>query len=399
MVYVAIAPDGRTVRYVDRKRYLWLLTLTGPCFPWLTVLAYRTAGRSPLWLFVPLVYVYVWVPIADAIFGEDRHNPPDEVVSLMARDRYYQALLYLDIALLYANFLVSAWFVGRHAVPWWALVAFALGVGVTSVDALVIGHELGHKHGRSAKIAARLALALVGYGHFRIEHNRGHHVHVATPEDCASARMGESVYRFALRELPGALARGHLLERERLARLGRPALSVHNEILQCAFLTLALATALIAAFGLILVPFIVIHHLFAWYGLTQANYVQHYGLLRGKLADGRYEPPTPRHSWNTNHLYSNLIVFHLQRHSDHHANAARPYQALRDVPDLPRLPSGYPGCFGLAAIPPLWFKIMHPRLMEWAGGDIRKVNVDPVKKERLHALHAVPTQATDAAPW
>jgi alkane 1-monooxygenase len=388
MDYVAIAPDGRTVRYADEKRYLWLLPFTGPCIPIFTVLAYRAAGRSPLWLFVPLAYVYLWIPIADSIFGEDTHNPPGEVVPLMARDGYYRALLYVDIALLYANFLVSAWFVGSHGVPWWALVAFALGIGVTSVDVLIVGHELGHKHGRVEPIAACLALALVGYGHFRIEHNRGHHVHVATPEDCASARMGESVYRFALRELPGALSRGWSLERERLARLGRAAFSAHNEILQCAFLTLALASALIAAFGPILLPFIAIHHLFAWYGLTQANYVQHYGLLRRKLADGRYEPPAPRHSWNTNHLYSNLILFHLQRHSDHHANAARPYQALRDVPDLPRLPSGYPGCFGLAAIPPLWFKVMDRRLMEWAGGDIRNVNVDPAKRERLLARYA-----------
>jgi alkane 1-monooxygenase len=163
---------------------------------------------------------------------------------------------------------------------------------------------------------------------------------------------------------------------------------VRNEILQCALLTVAVAAVLVAAFGAVLVPFIVIHHLFAWLGLTQANYVQHYGLLRQKVADDRYEPPAPRHSWNTNHLYSNLISFHLQRHSDHHANAARPYQALRDVPDLPRLPSGYPGCFGLAAIPALWFRMMDPRLLEWADGDIRKVNVDPKAKERLYAQYS-----------
>jgi alkane 1-monooxygenase len=388
MAYDVIAPDGSTVRYIDRKRYLWLLPFTGPCIPMLTVLGYRISGGSALWLFIPLVYVYIWIPVVDAIVGEDTHHPPDAVVPLMARDGYYRALLYVDIALLYANFLVSAWFVGSHPVPWWAFVAFALGVGVTSVDALVVGHELGHKHGRVEQIAARVALALVGYGHFRVEHNRGHHVQVATPDDCASARMGESVYRFALRELPGTLSRGWSLERERLARVGRPALTVHNEILQCAGLTLALASALIAVFGPVLVPFIVIHHLFAWYGLTQANYVQHYGLLRATLADGRYEPPAPRHSWNTNHLYSNLILFHLQRHSDHHANAPRPYQVLRDVPGLPRLPSGYPGCFGLAAIPGLWFKVMDPRLMDWAGGDIRKINVDPAKKERLAARFA-----------
>ena len=136
-----------------------------------------------------------------------------------------------------------------------------------------------------------------------------------------------------------------------------------------------------------MVPFLLIHHFYAWYGLTQANYVEHYGLLRQKLASGRYELTEPRHSWNTNHIYSNLISFHLQRHSDHHANALRPYQALRDFAALPRLPSGYPGSFGLAMIPPLWFRVMDPKLMQWAGGDISKVNVDPAKRAKLYARY------------
>jgi hypothetical protein len=135
------------------------------------------------------------------------------------------------------------------------------------------------------------------------------------------------------------------------------------------------------------VPFILIHHLYAWYGLTQANYVEHYGLLREKLSTGRYEPTQPKHSWNTNHIFSNLITFHLQRHSDHHANALRPYQALRDFPDLPRLPSGYPGCFGLAMIPSLWFKVMDAKLLAWCGGDLRKVNMDPKHRATLLAKY------------
>jgi alkane 1-monooxygenase len=139
-------------------------------------------------------------------------------------------------------------------------------------------------------------------------------------------------------------------------------------------------------------PFIVIHHFYAWYGLTQANYVEHYGLMRQRLPNGRYELPEPRHSWNTNHIYSNLISFHLQRHSDHHANALRPYQALRDFREVPRLPSGYPGSFGLAAIPPLWFKVMDPKLMEWAGGDLTKINVDPKRRERLYAKYGKSAQ-------
>ncbi|MFO7304008.1 MAG: alkane 1-monooxygenase [Gammaproteobacteria bacterium] len=384
MEFVAHTPDGRIVRYVDKKRYLWLASLSGPLIPVVAIAAYFLLGERPAVLWFPLVYIFVFIPIADAFFGEDQHNPPEEIVPLMANDPYYRMLLYVALVLIYAQFFAGAWFLGTQSVPWWAYLALALGTGFTSALAILVGHELGHKQSRVDRIAAQIATGLVGYGHFCIEHNRGHHATVATPEDCASARMGESIYRFALREIPGAFKRGWRLEKARLAAAGKPVFSLHNEVLASWLLTLAIAAGLIAAFGWRIVPFLLINHVYAWYGLTQANYVEHYGLLRQKRPDGRYEPPAPRHSWNTNHIYSNLISFHLQRHSDHHANARRPYQALRDFEDLPRLPSGYPGCFGLAAIPPLWFKVMDPKLLEWAGGDITKVNVDPKRKDELY---------------
>ncbi|CAG0911547.1 unnamed protein product, partial [Cyprideis torosa] len=206
------------------------------------------------------------------------------------------------------------------------------------------------------------ANAVSGYGHFCIEHNKGHHTWVATPEDPASARLNESIYSFAAREIPGTLKRGLQHERERLARKGLPFWHWRNEVLQGYAITLAVDLALIIAFGWIMVPFILLHNAIGWYALTQANYIEHYGLKREKREDGRYEPVQPRHSWNTNHIYSNLALFHLQRHSDHHANPMRPYQALRNFDELPRLPSGYPGCYLLVGIPSLWFKIMNPKV-------------------------------------
>jgi alkane 1-monooxygenase len=393
MAFVAHTADGRSVRYVDGKRYLWLMSLTAPVMPMLGVALYFYTG-SVLATAFPLFYTFVLVPAIDAIMGEDTHNPPEEIVPLMARDNYYRVLLYVAIALLFVDFLVVAWFISTQPLPWWSYLLLTLGTGFASGNAILLGHELGHKAERLDRIAAQVVNGLVGYGHFCIEHNRGHHVNVATPEDCVSARMGESIYRFMLREIPGALRRGVMLERERLEKLGKGFWSLQNEVLASWALTASIATGLIALFGWIVVPFIVIHHFYAWYGLTQANYVEHYGLLRQLLPNGRYELPEPRHSWNTNHIYSNLISFHLQRHSDHHANALRPYQALRDFRDLPRLPSGYPGCFGLASIPPLWFKVMDPKLMEWADGDITRVNVDPERRERLYAKYGKSAQDT-----
>jgi alkane 1-monooxygenase len=125
---------------------------------------------------------------------------------------------------------------------------------------------------------------------------------------------------------------------------------------------------------------------YAWWQLTGANYIEHYGLLRGKLANGKYERCRPRHSWNANHVASNLITFHLERHSDHHAYAARHYQSLRHYDDVPQLPSGYFGMFLLSYVPVLWRKVMDPKVLEWADGDISRVNVDPAWQRRQGLL-------------
>jgi alkane 1-monooxygenase len=375
MNFTGITAHGETIAYHDGKRYLWMLSFIPPLVPIISYGLYFATG-STLTTLIPFFYIFGFIPLLDAVFGEDRHNPPAEVVATMEADPYYLTLARAAVPLLWLSFVATVAFVGTQHLPWWSYVFLVLGVGTIDGGALLVGHELGHKPDRVNKIFASLANNVVGYAHFRIEHNRGHHTSVATPEDPASARFGESIYRFAMRELPGAFQRGWRNEAERLTRRGKSAWSAENEILQGFALTFAVAVALIAAFGWTVAPFILAHHVVGWYGLTQANYVEHYGLLRGKGPDGRYQAVEPRHSWNTNHIVSNLMTFHLQRHSDHHANPMRSYQSLRDFDDLPRLPSGYPGMFVLAAIPPLWFGVMNPKTLAWAGGDVAKLNRD-----------------------
>ena len=375
MIFTGITTNGETIAYRDGKRHLWLLSFIPPLIPILSYGLYFATG-STLTTLIPFFYIFGLIPLLDALIGEDRHNPPAEVVAAMEADPYYSMLARAAVPLLWLSFIATVAFVGTQELPWWSYVFLALGVGTINGGALLVGHELGHKPDRLNKIFATLANNVVGYAHFRVEHNRGHHTWVATPEDPASARFGESIYSFAMRELPGAFERGWRNEAERLTRRGKSVWSVENEILQGFVLTLAVAAALSAAFGWEVVPFILVHHFVGWYGLTQANYIEHYGLLRGKRPDGRYQAVEPRHSWNTNHIISNLMTFHLQRHSDHHANPMRPYQSLRDFDDLPRLPSGYSGMFVLAAIPPLWFRVMNPKTLAWAGGDLTKLNRD-----------------------
>lgn len=373
MIFTGTAAGGETVTYRDGKRYLWILAFFPPLTPAIAFGLYLLTG-SPLTTLIPFLFVFGVIPLLDAVIGEDRHNPPAEVVAAMEADPYYTLLARLAVPNLWLTFLVTVVFVGTQPLPWWSWVFLALGVGTIESGALLVGHELGHKTDRVNRLFALLSNNIVGCAHFRIEHNRGHHTWVATPEDPASARFGETIYAFARREMLGGFMRGWRNEAERLKRRGRPAWSIDNEILQGFALALAVAAVLIALFGWMVAPFIIAHHFVGWYGLTQANYVEHYGLLRSKGPDGRYQAVEPRHSWNTNHIVSNLLTFHLQRHSDHHANPMRSYQSLRDFDDLPRLPNGYTGMFVLAAIPPLWFKVMDPKALAWAGGDITKLN-------------------------
>ena len=134
-----------------------------------------------------------------------------------------------------------------------------------------------------------------------------------------------------------------------------------------------------------MIPFLIVHNLVAWWQLTTANYIEHYGLLRRKDARGKFERCEPHHSWNSNHIYSNLVLLHLARHSDHHTHPTRRYQSLRHYDDLPTLPSGYFGAYLLAYIPTLWFRFMDKRLLALphVRGDLERINVDPSAQAAL----------------
>jgi alkane 1-monooxygenase len=388
VVYSAIDPQRGRVDYVDRKRLGWLLSVVWPLIPFVGIAAHAATGWQ-ITLGIPLVISYGVMPLLDLLIGEDESNPPEAVVPQLEEDRYYRWLTWLIVPLHFVALIGCAWWVGTHDLSWWAVVMVGYIAGTDSGLGINTGHELGHKHTRLEQWLARLVLAVPAYGHFTVEHGRGHHRFVSTPEDHASARMGESIYRFSLRELPGGIRRAWQLEGERLQALGKSRWSPANTMLQSYAVTLVLQVGLIVAFGWIMVPFLAIHNVIAWWQLTSANYVEHYGLLRRRLPDGRYEVPQPHHSWNTNHLVTNLALFHLQRHSDHHAYPSRRYQSLRHFPELPQLPSGYFGMFPLSYVPSLWFKVMDPRLLALphVQGDLARVNVCPRRKAEIYARY------------
>ena len=368
--------------YRDRKRYAWLLSLLVPC----TVAvgpALMMATGNPLALWVPVVFFYAVAPMLDWWLGEDLSNPPESAVPALEADRYYRWITYLLVPVLWSAFVFSAWFVVRHDLPVHGVVAMVLITGSVGGFCINLGHELGHKNTRLERWLAKIILAPTGYGHFFIEHNRGHHRDVATPADPASSRMGESIYAFLLREMPGAFVRAWRLESDRLQRDGLPRWSPRNEIVQPALITVPLWTALALWLGAQILPFLLVASFWASFQLTSANYIEHYGLLRAERAPGKYEVCQPHHSWNSNHVFSNWALFHLQRHSDHHAHPLRRYQSLRHFDNLPRLPSGYFGMFTIAYIPPLWRRVMDERLLKVVGRDAARINLDPRQREAL----------------
>ena len=375
--YTGVTADGQAINYVDKKRWLWMLSVLYPLQPFVAIGLHAYTGVEA-WFFLPFVFNYALAPLIDWIFGEDSNNPPEAVVMQLDQDHYYRRLTYAVVPLHFVTLIASVGYAVTAALSWWAFLLIAAFAGLVAGLAINTAHELGHKNSKIEKQLAKIALAVPGYGHFTIEHNRGHHKYVATYEDPASARMGESIYKFALREIPGAFRGAWAIENERLTSRGKSAWSVNNLILQSYALTASISLVLLLLFGWRVIPFLIIHNLFAYWQLTSANYIEHYGLLRRKGDDGKLERCQPHHSWNSNHIFSNLVLFHLERHSDHHTYPLRRYQSLRHFENLPCLPNGYFGMYMLAYVPWLWFRIMDKRLMELphVDGDLDKVNID-----------------------
>jgi alkane 1-monooxygenase len=368
--------------YVDRKRFAWVLSLLVPLLIATGPLLWFWYPHT-LMLWLPVFFVYGVAPALDWMLGTDTSNPPESAVPGLEADPYYRRVTFALVPLLWAAFIGAAWFSHVAGITWVGLLGLIISTGGVGGFCINLGHEIGHKRAPLERWLAKLILAPTFYGHFTIEHNRGHHRDVATPQDPASSRMGESIWRFVWREMPGAWRRAWALERERTRLDGQAFWSWHNEILQAAAITVALWAALSVWLGPQVLIFLVLASLWSNFQLTSANYIEHYGLLRQQDANGRFETCKPQHSWNSNHVFSNWATFHLQRHSDHHAHPLRRYQSLRHFDEAPQLPSGYFGMFPIAYVPPLWFAVMDKRLLAAVGHDPARINFAPGQRERL----------------
>jgi alkane 1-monooxygenase len=394
--------DAAIDQWRDRKRHLWLMGLIAPTalFVMLPLVwafnawGWHAAAVAPFW--VGPILLYVLLPVLDLKFGPDGQNPPDEVMERLENDRYYRYCTYVYLPFQYASMIFGgylftasdlSWLGFDGGLGWPAKIGVALSVGVLGGVGINTAHELGHKKDSLERWLSKITLAQTGYGHFYIEHNRGHHVRVATPEDPASARFGETFWEFLPRSVFGSLKSSWKLEAARLRRQDKSVWHWSNDVLNAWAMTVVLFGALIAAFGPAVIPYLLIQAVFGFTLLENVNYLEHYGLLRRKTESGRYERCAPEHSWNSDHIVTNLFLYHLQRHSDHHANPTRRYQTLRSMAGAPNLPSGYASMIALTYVPALWRRVMDHRVLAHYDGDITRVNIHPRVRERVLARY------------
>lgn len=340
--------------------------------PSLVVTGYYLSGW---WNFLAIVFSFVLLPIVDQQLGIDTSNPTESEVKIKGEEFFYRFVTYVWTYVQIAFVVWGCYVVGSGVIStpfeWIGFtVSFALvtgGIGIT------VAHELGHKKSSLERFYSKALLMTVSYMHFYIEHNRGHHVLVATPEDPATALKNESFYSFWIRSVFKGCAHAWKIENESMHRKGRSAFHFQNSMIWFAVLPFAFCGLLTGVFSYLAgellwqIPvFFFAQSILAFTLLELVNYVEHYGIMRKEISPGRYERVNPIHSWNASHLLSNFFLFQLQRHSDHHANAIKRYQVLNHYDVSPQLPFGYPTMILIATLPPLWFKLMNKRLEEWS---------------------------------
>ncbi len=308
-----------------------------------------------------VIFVFGVIPIIELIVGmggwfginDDSHNITqnkiyDLVIFTVVPVHFFFVYWYLQIVKLPPDVSFSEFF-GR---------AFAMGI-LCGTFGINVAHELGHRTSKFSQFLAKTLLLSSFYMHFFIEHNRGHHKYVGTPEDPSTGRVNEPVYLFWIRSMVFVWISAWKLEFDRLKRINLPKFHPSNQMLQFQIVQLGFLFSLYyfggfkAAIGMLLAAFI------GGLLLETINYIEHYGLKRNMLNNGMYEIVTEKHSWNSNHLMGRLLLFELSRHSDHHAKSTKKYQELRSLDTAPQMPTGYPGMMVLSLITPIWFRVMN----------------------------------------
>ena len=326
--------------------------------------------------FAPLIFAWILLPGLELLLNPATKNMTAAEEDLAKANRWYDYMLYIIVPLQYGALIYFLFSMQQNNLLWWEITGriFTMGL-LCGTFGINVGHELGHRVNKAEQRLAKLLLASSLYMHFFIEHNKGHHKHVATPQDPSSARYNEPVYLFYFRTIIFSyLSAWKIANADSLKKHGN-IFHFKNEMIQAHFLQLLLLLVIWFFFGTTITLYFLAAAFIGILLLETVNYIEHYGLQRKTTNDGKFERTLPHHSWNSNHVLGRIMLFELSRHSDHHYLASRKYQVLQHHEGAPQLPTGYPGSMILALFPPLWFYVMNRKIKALTTNDSSPTNM------------------------
>ncbi len=323
--------------------------------------------RGP-WTYAGVGFAFVVIPLIELILGATKSSVEQTERNKRLPDHWFDVLLYCNIPIVYTAVWMLGTVASTDSLTTLETVGLVLSTGVLlGANGINVGHELGHRGNPVQRMLGKALLVPSLYMHFHIEHNRGHHLHVATRNDPSTARYGEALYAFWPRTLMMTYINAWKIEASRIRGRRETGIKAINGMLTYTAIELGYCASLFVLFGLRSTLMLLAAGCVGALLLETINYIEHYGLTRKQLESGKFERVTDRHSWNSNHHIGRIVLYELTRHSDHHAIAGKPYQRLDHRDSAPQLPYGYPTSMLLAMCPPIWFRIMNKRV----PGDMR----------------------------
>ena len=315
------------------------------------------------WTWATPIFAFVCIPILELIFPVDTSNLKPGQADSRLKQKVFDWLLYLNLPIVFALLIFGLFTVVDTTLETYEFIGLIFSVGIVlGVNGINVAHELGHRQATNERYIGKALLLPSFYMHFYIEHNFGHHLHAATPEDPATAKYNQSVYSFWLTSTIRQYFNAWKIQNKLLKNNHRSFLSIKNDMLWYSVFQILYVTTIYMYLGKSALIFALLAGVVGFVLLETVNYIEHYGLLRLKTKSGRYERVKEIHSWNSNHVIGRIVLYELTRHSDHHYKSSKKYQVLDCHDESPQMPYGYPTSMVLAMIPPLWFGIMNKRV-------------------------------------
>jgi len=327
------------------------------------IMAFLGLFLKGYWVWATPIFSFVCIPVLELIFPVDTDNLQPNEVDNRLKQNIFDWLLYLNLPVVYGLLIYGLFMVSTATLETYEFIGLIFSVGIVlGVNGINVAHELGHRQSTNERFLGKALLLPSFYMHFYIEHNHGHHLNAATPEDPATARYNQSVYSFWFTSTIRQYFSAWKIQSKLLKNNQQSFFSIKNDMLWYSVFQISYLVTVLLFFGSTVLLFAVLAGIVGFVLLETVNYIEHYGLIRLKTNSGRYERVKEIHSWNSNHVIGRIVLYELTRHSDHHYKSSKKYQVLDCHDESPQMPYGYPTSMVLAMVPPLWFGIMNKRV-------------------------------------